>query len=311
MFTFTYLRFVLVLFLSALAVPLFAGSPVGATAAVKPPGCIVSLSPTATNTLFDIGAGGQVQAVDEDSNYPAAALALSKKHVINALEPSTEALLGICKKTSSYPTTKPDLVVISYDANDIQQKLTALGIHVVLQDAATSVANALSQIRQLGQLTGHVTTADDLANSINSTIDRDIKSVPAHPAKKLTVYYEVGYNPYYSLTSQTFVGSLLKSLGVVNIADADSTTADAGYPELSAEYIVSANPKLIFLADSVTPASVAKRTGFDKVSAVLTHNVVELNDDVSSQWGPRLGTLMNELTADVKDALNDSALWKR
>jgi iron complex transport system substrate-binding protein len=202
-------------------------------------------------------------------------------------------------------------VVISYDANSIQQKLTNVGVKVLFQDAATSVGNALSQIRQLGQLTGHVASADALSKSIKKTVSADIKSIPAHPNKKLTVYYETGTNPYYSLTSQTFAGSLMKSLGLINIADGDSTTADAGYPQLSAEYIISANPKLIFLTDSVSPASVAKRAGFDKVSAVEYHNVVELSPDISSRWGPRMGTLMNQLTAVVKNTLNETKLWQK
>ena len=301
------LRFVLALLLSSLALPLLNGSFAGASSKAAPQ-CIVSLSPTATETLFAIGAGPQVQAVDTDSDFPTTGLP-SKK--INALNPSVEAVLGICKSTASHPSTKPDLVVISYDANSIQQKLTNVGVKVVLQDAATSVANALSQIRQLGTLTGHVAKADALAASLNSTITSDIKSIPPHPSKKITVYYEIGVSPYYSLTSQTFVGSLLKSLGLVNIADADSTTADAGYPELSAEYIISANPKLILLAGTASAASVAKRPGFAKVSAVENHNVVELNADIASRWGPRLGLLMNQLTSIVKTTLAESKLWKK
>jgi iron complex transport system substrate-binding protein len=268
----------------------------------------VSLSPTATETLFAIGAGPQVQAVDTDSDFPKSGLPTKR---INALNPSVEAVLGICKSTAAHPSTKPDLVVISYDANSIQQKLTNLGVKVVFQDAATSVGNALSQIRQLGKLTGHVAKANALSASIKSTINADIKSIPAHPNKIITVYYEIGTNPYYSLTSQTFVGSLMKSLGLVNIADAGSTTADAGYPELSAEYIINANPKLIFLADSVSAASVAKRTGFNKVSAVENKNVIELNGSIASRWGPRLGLLMNQLTAIAKTTLGETKLWTK
>jgi iron complex transport system substrate-binding protein len=301
------LRFVLALMLGALALPLFSDSFAGASPAPSPQ-CVVSLSPTATETLFAIGAGPQVQAVDTDSDYPTTGLPTKR---INSLDPSVEAVLGICKSTSSHPSTKPDLVVISYDANSIQQKLTSLGIKVVFQDAATSVGNALSQIRQLGQLTGHVAKADALASSLNATITRDIKSIPPHPNKKITVYYEVSTHPYYSLTSQTFVGSLMKSLGLVNIADADSTTADAGYPQLSAEYIISANPKLIFLDDAQTAANVAKRAGFSKVSAIENNNVIALNEDIASRWGPRLGLLMNQLTAVVKSTLKESKLWQK
>jgi iron complex transport system substrate-binding protein len=78
---------------------------------------------------------------------------------------------------------------------------------------------------------------------------------------------------------------------------------------------VSANPKLIFLADTIcchaSLSTVAKRPGFSKVSAVLNHHVVGLNDDIASRWGPRLGILMNDLTAGVKSVLNDKALWTK
>lgn len=281
----------------------------GVQAATSVPSCIVSLSPTATETLFAIGAGPQVKAVDKDSNFPTSGLPSRR---IDSLNPSVEAIIGICPKSEAHPSTKPDLVVISYDANTIKEKLAAVGVKVVEQDAATSVANALSQIRQLGALTGHRAKADLLALRLSRAIAADIASVPKHPAKVLRVYYELDPT-YYSLTSSTFVGSLMKSLGLVNIADAHSTSADAGYPKLSAEYVVTANPQLIFLADTkcchASLASVAQRPGFSKVTAVLDKHVIGLNDDVASRWGPRLGILMKQLTTAVKGALADPRLW--
>jgi iron complex transport system substrate-binding protein len=303
------LRFALAVSLGAIVIPLISATSATSATSSATPSCIVSLSPTATETLFAIGAGHQVQAVDSDSNYPTHGLPTKR---INALNPSVESVIGICKAATG-ASTKPNLVIISYDANSIKEKLTALGVRVVAQNAPTSLAGALAQIRQLGALTGHVASADVLASSMAKSIAADVKSVPAHPAKKLTVYYELDPT-YYSLTSSTFVGALMKSLGVVNIADADATTADAGYPQLSAEYITSANPKLIFLADTlcckVTPASVRARAGFSKVSAVVNGHVVNLSDDVASRWGPRLSLLMNQITAAVKSTLADARVWK-
>jgi iron complex transport system substrate-binding protein len=302
------LRLSVALSLGVVALPLLSAT---SARAATPPQCIVSLSPTATETLFAIGAGQQVQAVDTDSDYPTTGLPMKR---INALNPSVEAIIGICKATAASASPKPNLVIISYDANDVQQKLTGLGIKVVDQDAPTNLAGAYEQITQLGTLTGHAAKAARIVASLKSTIARDVASVPAHPKKVVTVYYELDPT-YYSLTSDTFVGSLLKSLGVLNIADAKNTSADAGYPQLSAEYIVSASPKLIFLADTVCchvdQAVVAKRTGFSLVSAVVHHHVVGLNDDIASRWGPRLGILMNQLTAGVKKVLADKSLWKK
>ncbi len=293
----------------ALSAPLLAAGA-GATTA-KTPTCVVSLSPTATETLYAIGAGPQVQAVDKDSNYPTKGLPSASKR-IDALNPSVEAILGICKRTKTHPSTKPDLVIISYDANSIKEKLTALGIKVVEQDAPANLGGAYAQIRQLGVLTGHVVAARKLATSIARTINADVASVPAHPNKVINVYYELDPT-YYSVTSSTFVGLLMKRLGLVNIADAQSTSADAGYPQLNAEYIVSANPQLVFLADTiccqVTPASFGARPGFGAISAVVHGHVIGLNDDVASRWGPRLTVLMNQITAAVRRTLADTSLW--
>ena len=212
------------------------------------------------------------------------------------------------------PSAKPDLVVISYDANEIQQKLAAVGVKVVNQDPhRTSRARS-----RRSSNSAHYRSREECRQA--RRVDQDDHQcghrvgARSTPARTLTAYYELSTKPYYSLTSSTFVGSLLKDLGVMNIADPKNTSADAGYPELSAEYIVSANPKMIFLADTLcckeSAATVAKRPGFSAIAAVHDHEVIGLNDDIASRWGPRLSVLMNQLTAAVKGALNNSKLWK-
>src|SRR5277367_6384224 len=140
------IRLVLALSLSVVALPLLS-SVAHATTSNSAPQCVVSLSPTATETLFAIGAGHQVQAVDKDSDFPTKGLPTKR---VDALNPSVEAVIGICKSTSTHPSTKPDLVIISYDANQIKEKLTAVGVKVVEQYPPSNVAGALAQIRQLG-----------------------------------------------------------------------------------------------------------------------------------------------------------------
>ena len=294
----------------ALALPALSSPPTSAATAARP-SCVVSLSPTATETLYAIGAGPQVQAVDTDSNYPTHGLPRKR---INALEPSVEALIGVCRATKSHPSTKPDLVVIAYNANGIAQKLAGFGIKVVTQSAPSTLAGAYDQMVALGRLTGHLSAARALVARLQGEVAAAVASVPAHPGKTLTAYYELDPT-YYSLTSSTFVGAMLKSLGVVNIADAKSTSADAGYPQLSAEYVVHADPKLIFLADTKcchqSAATVARRPGFGSVAAVRFHHVVGLDDDIASRWGPRIGILMRDLAAGVRSALADRSLWSR
>ena len=306
----TRLTGVLVAVASCASVVVATSSGVATATTTTRPTCVVSLSPTATETLFAIGAGPQVQAVDQDSNFPTHGLP-SKR--INALNPSVESVLGICRHGTGN-AGKPDLVVISYDANKIAEKLEGVGVRVLTQDAPVNLAGALSQIRHLGTLTGHAARADALASSLARSIAADVRSVPAHPAKKLHVYYELDPT-LYSLTSSTFVGSFLRELGVINIADGDSTSADYGYPKLSAEYVASADPQLILLADTicchVTRASLAARAGFSQISAVRFGHVVGLDDDIASRWGPRLSILLADLARAVRSTLADPRVWKK
>jgi len=286
-----------------------------ATAATAKPSCVVSMSPTATETLYAIGAASQVKAVDRDSNYPVGKLPKTR---IDALNPSVEAVSGVCPKVKG-KTVKPDLVVISYDANNIKANLTALGITVVEQDAAVSLADAQAQIRQLGSLTGHAATANQVATALGKHVNDAVASVKAAAsrlkvrASTISIYYELDPT-LYSITSDTFVGSLLHQMGVTNIADSVAQQSDYGYPQLSREYVISASPKVIFLADtkccSIKASTVAARTGFASVAAVKYHHVIALDDDVASRWGPRLGLLTDQLAQAIKNALSQKRWTK-
>ena len=110
------------------------------------------------------------------------------------------------------------------------------------------------------------------------------------------------------MTSATFVGQLLNLLGMRSIADAATGAAAAGgYPQLSAEYIIKANPDYIILADTIcchqSAATVARRPGWSSLSAVRQGHVVALNDDIASRWGPRTTDLLRTVeTAIAKGA---------
>jgi iron complex transport system substrate-binding protein len=234
---------------------------------------IVSLSPTGTEMLFAIGAGSQVIAVDDQSNYPAAAL--EKPHDLSGFEPNVEAIAAL----------KPDLVIMQDPT--IKDQLEALGITVWIGSAAVSFDDVYTQIEQLGAATGHVSEAAELVSTMQSDIAAAVAAAPH--AAGLKVYHELD-NTLYSVTSNTFIGQVYAQFGMVNIAD----TAQPGndYPQLNAEYIVQQNPDLVFLADTKccgeSPESAAARPGWDAVAAVQNGGVIGLDDDIASRWGPRL-----------------------
>jgi iron complex transport system substrate-binding protein len=86
-------------------------------------------------------------------------------------------------------------------------------------------------------------------------------------------------------------------VGLRNIADAaPGASSSGGYPQLSSEFIVQANPDYVFLADSIccgqTMQTVASRPGWSAVTAVTARQVVVINDDIASRWGPRIVELL-------------------
>jgi iron complex transport system substrate-binding protein len=247
----------------------------GKVTIAKRPARIISLSPTSTESLFAIGAGPQVVAVDDQSDYPAQA----PKTKLSGYTPNAEAIAGY----------RPDLVVLSGNENDIIGALDKLGIPVLLHPAAGDLNDTYTQIEQLGLATGHRRDAGRLVARMKTHIAELVKAVPA-PSKPLTVYHEL--DPHrYSATSKTFIGRVYELFGLQNVADkADS--AGSGYPQLSAEYLVDADPDLIVLADTKccgqSAASVADRPGWDQIAAVENGAVVEVDDSIASRWGPRI-----------------------
>lgn len=248
---------------------------------------IVSLSATATEMLYALGAEDQIVAVDNFSNYPQAAADFATK--IDAFEPSVEAIAEL----------DPTVVLLTYDPGDLQAQLEKLGIKVWIGAAAATLDDSYAQITELGDLTGKADEASALVESMKSEIESTITSMEL-PDAPVSYYYELD-NTFYSLTSNTFIGQLMSRFMLQNIAD----TAEAGndYPQLSAESIVSSNPQMIFLADTKcceqTAETVAARAGWDVIDAVKNGNVVELDDDIASRWGPRVVDLVKVVAEAV------------
>jgi iron complex transport system substrate-binding protein len=247
----------------------------GKVTVARKPRRIVSLSPTATESLFAVGAGAQVVAVDDQSDFPKSA----PKTSLSGFTPNVEAI-------ASY---RPDLIVIAYDPKGLSEALERLGITVIHQDGAKSFKGAYQQIRQLGLVTGHGVEATRLVGRMKSKIAA-IVAKARRAGRGLSVYHELTPD-LYSATSKTFVGKVYEALGLRNIAD-EADSAGFGYPQLSAEYVVSASPDVIVLADTVCcgqkPSTVAARPGWDRVSAVRTGSIVRIDDSIASRWGPRL-----------------------
>jgi iron complex transport system substrate-binding protein len=253
----------------------------------KRPTRIVALSPTATEDLYAIGAGRQVVAVDSLSNFPKRA----PRTKLSAFQPNAEAIARY----------KPDLVIVGIDGGIVAQ-LRKLRIDVILATAPQKLDGAYAQLRMLGRATGHPRGAASTIRWMRSRIAAEVRSVQGR-AGQLSVYHELTTD-YYSATSNTFIGQVYKLLGLRNIADAAG--AGSPFPQLSGEYVISADPDVIVLADSKccgqSHATVAARPGWDTITAVRERRVVAADDDVASRWGPRVVAFFRAVAAAVRRA---------
>lgn len=248
---------------------------------------IVSLDSSSTEILFAIGAGRQVVAVDKDSDYPASV----PKSSLDATKPNVEAIAA----------DHPDLVITGYDTNGLVGALRKIGVRVLLEPAPSTVDGAYSVWTGIGRATGHLAAAQRLVASTRQQLASIVATTP-HPATPLRYYYELDQT-YYTATSHTFIGALLGRFGMTNIADPADTKASGGYPQLSAERVLAANPQLVFLADNQccgqNAATVAARPGWAGLAAVHDGGVVALNDDIASRWGPRIVDLMRTVSTAI------------
>ncbi len=249
---------------------------------------IVSLDPTATEDLYAVGAGTQVVAVDQNSDFPPGVPVTS----LSGLSPDVEAIANY----------HPSLVIASLNSNGLVSGLNKLGIPVLIEPGPGTVARVYQQIEQIGLATGHAYQAGEVVTHMRQEINDVVQQVGTK-YRGLTYYWERSSGPYRSATSATLVGHIMAMFGLRNIADAANKPAGGNYPELSGNYIVAARPQLIFLADNEpgdggqTPAVVAARPGWASIPAVKDHEIIGLNDDLASRWGPRLPQLVEEIAS--------------
>jgi cobalamin transport system substrate-binding protein len=283
-------KYLLATLLAALAVGIGASTVAAHGTAAKYPHRIVSLSPTATETLFAIGAGKQVVAVDDQSDYPKSA----PKTSLSGFTPNVEAVVAY----------HPDLVVISYSPKDFAGALAAAHIKVLLQPFAATFKDAYAQMLQLGRVTGHAKEATSLVSRMKARIGKLVASVPK---KALSVYDELSPD-YYSATGASIIGEIFKLFGLKNIADAAPGAGSSGAVQLSAEYIVASSPDLIVLADTrccgQSRSKVAQRPGWGTIAAVKKGAIAVVDDSIASRWGPRLVNFVNAVASALKTTAN-------
>ena len=244
---------------------------------------IVSLSPTATETLFALGAAASIKGVDQASTYPPSA----PRTTLNAQDPDVAAVLAL----------SPDLVVTESPNAALTAALAEHGIQQLIGEPATSLQDSYDQIRMLGAATGHSSAGSEIVASMQARVAAIVAKAPARPLPLR--YYHERDDRYTTVTSTSFLGQVYGLLHLQSIADGPGSTS-AGYRQVSAAAVLDANPDLVFLADAKccrqSIDTVRARPGWSALKALDGKGIVTLDDDLASRWGPRIVDLLQAVS---------------
>lgn len=283
-------RFLSILLFTSLLFAAFAKKPKQSVSSNYPKS-IVALSPSAAEILFTIGAGDQVSAVSEFTDFPEAAKA---KPVVGGFDGKTLSLETIM-------SFKPDLVYLTEGMhNFLIATLEANGIAYYISKG-DSIASVEAEILEVGKITGHEKEAAKVVDGMEKKLKKaaasahkgdDAKSGAGEAAVK--VYWEVWNAPYMSAGASSFINDVIKAAGGENIF-ADLPDA---YPMVSEESIISRQPAVILIPASTGMAAdaVGLRNGWGDIPAVKNGKVFVVDDNVYTRPGPRVADVVLELS---------------
>jgi iron complex transport system substrate-binding protein len=241
---------------------------------------IVSLTPNISEMLGALHLEGRVVAVDYYTNYPADLASLPK--VSNANQQyNVEQIVAL----------HPDLV-LSYgqDTKAYDSQLTNLGLHIV--DLPTGNLDlTLKEILTVGHLTFTLNAATTLYNQLQQQVSQVKSKVAGTTTPKVMIEADdTTQDKPYIFGGGTFDDELVQDANGINIFH-DNTT-NGGFPQVSVESIISANPQYIILTED--PAyggnvnAVYKRANWGSIDALKMHQVYRINPNVIGRPGPRL-----------------------
>ncbi|MBW0765080.1 ABC transporter substrate-binding protein [Mammaliicoccus fleurettii] len=252
---------------------------------------IVSLIPSNTEILYELGLGDKVVGVSTVDDYPKD---VKNKKKFDAFKLDTEALLK----------AKPDLI-LAHESNQSTQekdlkKLSDAGVKVVYIDDANSINEMYETFKQVGKVTGKEREANQLVRKVKSEINKVIIEVPKEQQGK-KVFMEISSQPdIYTSGSNTFYDDMLNSIKAENIYHDQE-----GWIKTDKESILKRNPDVMITTSGQNEDEYQKlnnnRDGFEQVKAVKEKHVHALNADMISRPGPRLAKGLKELSDKVYD----------
>lgn len=260
---------------------------------------IVSLSPSTTELLFELGLGEFIVGVTEHCNYPEAALSITKmgKGTLEGI--SREAIINV----------RPDLIVCKWDSHQpLVETFERLGIPI-LGLGPENLSELFEEATLLGRITHHDERADALIHSMRQRLDRIQAALHAKIGQnRKRVFYEVWDLPLMTAGPDSFIGEMLSLAEVDNIF-ADTTTR---YPRVSSEIVVERDPEVILAptthGEKVNFESLANRPGWENIKAIRNKAVHLIDGDQVSRCGPRLLNALEQIIDAVYPDILDSGI---
>lgn len=235
----------------------------------RAPQRIVSLLPSLTETVCELGACARLVGVDRYSNHPASVRAVAQ--LGGGIDPSIEAIVGL----------KPDLVLIAGSSRGIQ-RLEALGLKVLVLEPRNA-----ADMRRVLELLARVLQGGDAAG-IWRRIDAAVSAEAAvlSPSQRNSrVYFEASRGPY-AAAPESFIGEILQRLGVRNIVPSGM----GPFPQISPEFVVRADPDVIMVTEHQAQ-ELAQRPGWSTLRALREGRLcvfTPAQGDVLVRPGPRM-----------------------
>lgn len=235
----------------------------------RPPQRIVSVLPSLTETVCELGACARLVGVDRYSNHPAPVRALPQ--LGGGLDPNIEAIVAL----------KPDVVLMS-KASRGAERLEALGVRVVALEPRTA-ADVQRVLGKVGEVLD-VPDAQRVWRAIDAGVAAAAQSLPPG-ARGKRVYFEVSRGPYAAGTT-SFIGEILQRLGVRNVVGPEL----GPFPRINPEYVVRADPDLILIGE-LNAQGLAQRPGWAGLRAIRENRICQFTAgevDVLLRPGPRM-----------------------
>lgn len=237
-----------------------------------PPERIASLLPSLTETVCALEECSRLVVVDRYSDWPESVARLPKAGGLDDVE--VEQIVA----------ARPAVVLLAHEARALE-RLRTLGV-VVFEFEAQTYADIARNVSTIGTLLG----VPERAERLNLQIERAVEEIAVAARRGLagrapSVYYEVDPAPY-GAGPQSFIGEMLGRLGVRNVLAADL----GPFPMLNPEYVVQANPDVIFISPTEVPQLV-HRPGWDQIRALREGRICSFPSDVRDRIvrpGPRV-----------------------